>query len=221
MLMNIELSSIEMDTSIQCRASIDMGVVNEYADRMTEGDKFPPVVLFGSKSKCWIADGWHRIMAAQALSFIDIEADLRTGGRAEALKHALGSNAIHGKQRSNADKRRCVEIALREFSGLTNEVIAEMCAVSPMTIARVDSTSNIVRPEKRIGRDGKQYPATRSKPEPVEVEPERERPVLGPPCVGMQFARIAVMNLEEIRSNDAERQQAFEHVKGWIESHEN
>jgi hypothetical protein len=51
---------------------------------------------------------------------------------------------------------------------------------------------------------------------PKNQNPERE---VGLPCVGMQFARIAVMRLKEIRPNDMERQQAFDHVKGWI--HEN
>lgn len=37
----VELSSIEWDLSIQCRASIDVGVVNDYAERMAAGDTFP------------------------------------------------------------------------------------------------------------------------------------------------------------------------------------
>ena len=40
-----------------------------------------------------------------------------------------------------------------------------------------------------------------------------------PPCIGMQFARIAVMKLCEIREDDLERTQAFNYVKGWIEEH--
>jgi hypothetical protein len=63
--LRLSLTSIELDTSIQCRAAIDTGVVNDYAEAMTSGDKFPPVVLFGTKEKCWIGDGWHRVMAAR------------------------------------------------------------------------------------------------------------------------------------------------------------
>ena len=79
--MRLKLSCIEMDTSIQCRASIDTATVSEYAERMTEGDAFPPVVVYGTAQKCWIADGWHRIMAANQIGLLDIEATVTPGGR--------------------------------------------------------------------------------------------------------------------------------------------
>ena len=78
----------------------------------------------------------------------------------------------HGQRRSNADKRRCVEIALREFGGLTNEAIAKMCAVAASTVADVSASSRIPRPEKRTGSDGKQYPATRRASRPTTPEEE-------------------------------------------------
>lgn len=40
---------------------------------------------------------------------------------------------------------------------------------------------------------------------------------LRPPAIGMQFARIAVMKLEEITEDDTERQQAFDYVRRWID----
>ena len=89
---------------------------------------------------------------------------------------ALGSNALHGHRRTNADKRRCVEIALREFPGLSSRAIAQTCGVSIDTVCRI-------RPEQvsesdtstRTGQDGKQYPAfrvPRAAPDlPRNVEP--------------------------------------------------
>jgi ParB-like chromosome segregation protein Spo0J len=44
-------------------------------------------------------------------------------------------------------------------------------------------------------------------------------PRLGPPRDGMQFARIAIMKLEEIRDNDTERAQAFVTVREWLDDH--
>ncbi|MDO9542936.1 MAG: hypothetical protein Q7J98_11535, partial [Kiritimatiellia bacterium] len=160
--MNIKIASIEQDISIQCRAAIDTGVVNEYAQRMTENDKFPPVDLYGSEEQCWIGDGWHRVMAAKQIGTVDIPATLHAGGRSEALKHALGANALHGHRRSNADKRRTVEIALREFPKLSNVQIGKLCGVDDKTVAahRTGRVGNS-EPEKRTGADGKEYPATR------------------------------------------------------------
>jgi hypothetical protein len=80
----------------------------------------------------------------------------------------------------------------------------------------------------RTTKDGREYPASRPKQEDRKSEKEEEneetekteRRKLGPPCDGMQFARLAVLQLEQIREDDAEREQAFQHVKGWIEHNE-
>lgn len=43
---------------------------------------------------------------------------------------------------------------------------------------------------------------------------------VGPPNLGMQFARLAVMQLEQIKHNDCERKQALQFVKDWVATHE-
>ncbi len=198
---------------------IDTRTVDDYAERMAEGDIFPPVVVFGTKEKCWIGDGWHRIMAATQIGAVDIEAELKAGNRTEALKCALSANATNALQRSNADKHRCVEIALKEFPNLSSRAIAELCGVSVDFVSRIrplSSDDNATHTTK----DGRQYPATRKPREPKEPaykreekeqEPETKRalPKLGPPRDGMGFARNAIHYLEQIRKDDAEREKAF------------
>ena len=177
--MRLKLSCIEMDTSIQCRASIDTATVSEYAERMTEGDAFPPVVVYGTAQKCWIADGWHRIMAANQIGLLDIEATVIPGGRIDALKAALSANAAHGIRRRNVDKQRAVEIALREFPKLSSRMIAEMCGVSTDMV--IDHRPQLSESDssKRMGADGKERPATRRTSvtfAPPEPEDEAEEP---------------------------------------------
>ena len=46
------------------------------------------------------------------------------------------------------------------------------------------------------------------------------KPTLAPPCSGMMFARMAVMQLERISEDDSERAQAFEFVKEWVRKNE-
>jgi len=224
--MVIDLDAILLDTSIQCRAAIDTAVVNEYAERMEAGDTFPPIDVYGSKTKCWIGDGWHRGLAALQRGAESIEARLHPGGRVDALKHALGANALHGHRRSNADKRRCVEIALREFPKLSSRAVAKMCGVHHTFVEslRPQVATVATSPEERTGQDGKRYPARRravpEPQEPEEAEPVIERPrVLGPPANGMQFARMALMDLEQIREDDVERDAARECVRAWISDH--
>ena len=172
--MRLKLSSIEMDTSIQCRASIDTATVSEYAERMTEGDAFPPVVVYGTAQKCWIADGWHRIMAANQIGLLDIEATVIPGGRIDALKAALSANSAHGIRRTNQDKRRAVEIALREFGKLSTAALSDLCGVSRPFVESLRPKDATVA-SLRTGADGKQYPATRRTSVTFAVpEPEEE-----------------------------------------------
>jgi hypothetical protein len=164
----VNITAIELDASIQCRAVIDTGTVAEYAERMEAGDAFPPVVLFGTVKRCWIGDGWHRVMAARQLGLKEIESDLREGDRRDALKYALGANAANGLRRTNADKRRCVEIALAEFGNLSSRAIAGLCGVSDPFVLKIKPTEVLTVSTSTVtGTDGKQYPAARK---PAEVK---------------------------------------------------
>lgn len=181
---NVPLSAILMDAGIQCRAAINTETVTGYAERMAARDEFPPVDLFGTDGRYWIGDGWHRIMAATHVGADSIRATVHDGGRHDALKHALGANAKHGHRRSNADKRRCVEIALSEFPTLSSRAIAELCGVhhdlvtSARQLAESATSPKTDAPDAPpavTGADGKQYPAKKKpKDEPppeAQVEP--------------------------------------------------
>jgi hypothetical protein len=101
-------------------------------------------------------------LAAKQMGAIDIDANWHAGGRVEALRHALGANAVHGQRRTNADKRRCVELAIREFPDLSSRALAELCGVG-------DQLVRTVKPDMQVrdsrtsptvtGSDGKKYPA--------------------------------------------------------------
>lgn len=158
--MNVALKNIERDTTIQCRAQICMETVNRYAEDMTEGATFPSVILFGTEDRCWIGDGWHRVMAAEQIGAWDIPAELKPGGRADALKYALKANSSHGQPRTNADKRRCVEIALKEFSNLSSRAIAEICGVSHVFVESI-RPSDVETVSTRTDSIGRQQPAKR------------------------------------------------------------
>jgi len=223
--LDVKLDNIVLDTTIQCRAQIDIATVNDYAERMSEGDVFPPLLLYGTPKKCWIGDGWHRVMAVKQLGFLEVDADVKPGGRVDALRCALSANAVHGQRRSNKDKRRCVEIALKEFPKLSSSMIAEMCGVSHTYVdGHRPNNLQSLQVEKRIGKDGKERPATR-RTEPKETEDHETiledkvpMPKSGPPSNGMYYAELAVMRLEEISKDDLERTKAFNYVKGWIEN---
>jgi hypothetical protein len=236
----IALESIELDTSIQCRSHIDVELVNEYAIRMTEGDVFPPIVLFGKPDRYWIGDGWHRVMAARERKSRTISAEVHRGGRTDALKHALGANALHGYRRTNADKRRCIEIAVREFPRLSARALAKMCGVSNSTVRQVMPNENCTiravdgkpdRPTRLIGLDGKERPAHAGQAKPEEpsaggtkggedLPPDLATRKLSPDSMGLQFADMAILDLEQIPPGDLQRREALRKVRRWIDEHE-
>jgi hypothetical protein len=132
----LNISQITADPAVQPRAGMDMATVLEYAGEMQAGTQFPPVVVFFDGQSHWLADGFHRLEAARQSRFTIISADVREGGRREAVLYSVGANATHGLRRSNADKRRAVETLLRddEWRGWSDHEIARQCAVSAMFV---------------------------------------------------------------------------------------
>ena len=165
----LSLSEIDIHGGTQSRAATNDEAVGSYADEMEAGTVFPPVAVYFDGAKHWLADGFHRYLAAKRTGREMIAADVREGSRTDALRHALGANAANGLFRSNADKRNAVEIALEEWPDLANPVIAELCKVSTDLVRRcrteMEKAMRIDKPSKVTGRDGKQYPAA------VEREP--------------------------------------------------
>lgn len=133
----VRLSAIRLDQSTQSRIGINAATVDEYAEAMRDGAAFPPVDLYGTKSACWIGDGWHRIEAARANGRKQIEAVLHRGGRKDAIRHACKANASHGLRRTIADKRHAVRLALEEFPDETDRALADLCQVSHTFVAKV------------------------------------------------------------------------------------
>lgn len=109
-------------------------------------------------------------MAAEQIDARDIPAEVRAGGRVDALKHALGANAIHGQRRTNADKRRCVELAVKEFASLSSRAIAELCGVSDPFVLQIRQVLTVST--SITGSDGKKYPAKRKSRLPTTPEEE-------------------------------------------------
>jgi hypothetical protein len=106
---------------------------------MPQGAAFPPIVVFGEAAgDYWLADGYHRWHATEIAGLQTIAADVRAGGRREAILHSVGANAEHGWWRSNEDKRKAVLTLLNdpEWSGWSDSEIGRRCGVSHMTVAR-------------------------------------------------------------------------------------
>ncbi len=159
----LSLDLIDVYGGTQARVKTSDEAIESYAEEMANGAIFPPISVYYDGATYWLADGFHRYLAAKRLQQPSILAEVQPGGRSDALKHALGANVTNGVYRNNADKRNAVEIALEEWPDRANPVIAEICKVSSELVrtrrSELTKSGKIAKTERVTGRDGKEYPA--------------------------------------------------------------
>ena len=172
----LSLDSMDIYSGTQTRVKTNEDAIESYAEEMTNGAVFPPISVYFDGATYWLADGFHRYLAAKRNQSLTIRAEVQPGGRSDALRHALGANATNGVYRNNSDKRNAVEIALEEWPDRANPVIAEICKVSSELVRtrRVElvQSGRIEKAGKVIGRDGREY-ASEIEKEPRGKQEER------------------------------------------------
>jgi hypothetical protein len=160
---DLSLDVINVYGGTQARLKTNDDAIESYADEMAQGAVFPPIVVYFDGTTYWLADGFHRYLAAKRIERPVVAADVQPGGRSDALRHALGANATNGVYRNNADKRNAVEIALEEWPDRANPYLAELCKVSVDLVRRTRQaliqSGRLEKSETVTGRDGKEYPA--------------------------------------------------------------
>jgi hypothetical protein len=129
----------------------------------------------------------------------------------------------------NLEKKEATGFKDRDVSGDQNEhrqktadKIAAQHHVSPATVKRAekfaDAVDKLSPEEKAEVLAGK---SDKTKQEIIGGESQSKNlPKLGPPSFGMQFAELAIRDLEKIRDDDIERDQAFDRVRGWLNEHQ-
>jgi len=139
---SVVLSSIRLDGDTQVRTSLDQQVVDQYAEHMLDGDKFPPVIVFHDGSDYWLADGFHRYFATKANAQESIEAEIKNGTLQDAQLYAYGANSRRGLSMSDDDSRNIITKMLKNpvWGRWTNAEIARHVGVSKMTVGRVKNS---------------------------------------------------------------------------------
>mgnify|MGYP000986723918 CR=1 FL=1 len=128
--------------------------------------------------------GFHRIEALKRLGRKRVEVEVKNGDVADALVDAAGSNSGHGLKRTNADKRRCVDMVLEAHPDWSSRRVAEEAGVSDEFVRQyreeVEKKADGQVPtvgtceNKVTGKDGKKQSRRKKKdkdaasPEPVK-----------------------------------------------------
>jgi transposase-like protein len=176
-MMRLPISIIRLDGGTQPRATINSGVVADYMAAMAGGAEFPPVVVFHDGSNHWLADGFHRIKAAEKAGRDEIACEVHQGTQQDAQWYSFSANKTNGLRRTNQDKQRAVKAALQHPSGagLSDGQIAQHVGVSDQMVRnyrrRMESTPKVLESTRRKGCDGRTINVAR-----IGKAPEATRP---------------------------------------------
>jgi hypothetical protein len=150
---------------MQMRAARDPALVAEY--RAAYEAKGPAALgrlkaVKDPEGWYWTWDGNHRYEAGCEAQVRALPGDVRDGTAEDAAWLATSANKEHGLKRTNEDKRKAVEAALKMRPEMSNVAIADHCGVSDTTVAdargRLESSSVIPEMRERIvERGGKTY----------------------------------------------------------------
>lgn len=135
----LAIDLIRLDGDTQARLAVSEDAVEDYAEVVAASTiwKFPRVVVFHDGSDYWLADGFHRVLAAQRCSRGSIPCEIHKGTARDALLFAMTANDTNGLRMSAADKRRCVEILLDSGDYKTQREMASVAGVSERTVRRI------------------------------------------------------------------------------------
>ena len=158
----LALSKLRRDGGTQPRAGIYTDTVDEYAEALTNGDVFPPVVAFYDGTAYWLTDGFHRVLGAEKAGWAEIETDIRQGTRRDAILFSVGTNASHGLPRTRQDKRRAVETLLLddEWAKWSDREIGRRTSTHGTFVAKIRTEVSAVNSryeERTCVRNGTEY----------------------------------------------------------------
>jgi hypothetical protein len=172
--MNLGLEKIRIDCGTQARAQINQDVVTDYTEALKNGAQFPDITVYFDGVSYYLADGFHRYLAAKAAGSPNISTTIINGTLRDAVLFSVGANFDHGLHRTNADKRKAVEMMVQdlEWGDWSDREIAKQCHVSNHLVAQVRKELGMVKDEVKFERAGKTHVAQKKDPkqEPAEEE---------------------------------------------------
>jgi hypothetical protein len=181
----ISLADIRLDAGTQIRAGVTEDVVSEYCERMLAGDVFPDVDVFFDGTAYYLADGFHRVLAAGRAKLSVIQCTVHPGSLAEALWFAIGANRKHGLLRSATDKHHAIELALTKFPEKTQEQVAQHVGCDRSYVSKVGNQlvniHKLTLPAVRKGKDGRSRPTKYKARKQAKAEE-------APPAIPVQLA---------------------------------
>ncbi|WP_296578242.1 ParB N-terminal domain-containing protein [Phreatobacter sp.] len=101
----IELETIVVNDRWQVRGALDSATVKRYADAMSAGAQFPPIVLASLNGALILVSGFHRYHAAKLARQTALMAEVHQAKPERLLWRAAAENLAHGLPMKAKDHR--------------------------------------------------------------------------------------------------------------------
>jgi DNA-binding MarR family transcriptional regulator len=163
----IPIAQVRTDGGTQPRAGLDQDTLEEYTALVKRKYKnFPPIEVVYDGNEYWLWDGFHRFEAFKQAKKKDIKANVQQGTITDAQWLSYAANRTNGLRRSNEDKQRAVQAALRHSPERSDQVISDHVGVDRKTIAahrkKLEEAREIPITTERVGADERVYEVPKS-----------------------------------------------------------
>ena len=132
--MKLDLQKIEVDPTVQIRRINHEETIQRYQESF---DKLPPIDVFETPDGILLADGFHRMAAAERLGLSEIEVKVHKGSREEALEHAVIANTKNADPLTPEERDDGIRRLKQLHPERSDRQIAEAMSVSHTTVRRV------------------------------------------------------------------------------------
>lgn len=138
--MQLSLANIVIDDTIDIRESMNEATIQEYMDIL---DRLPPVTVFDTEDGYVLADGFHRATAAERLGLKEIDAEIRTGTRTDALEFAAYANATAALKLTAEERRVGIRRLHRLHPDWNKTKLAQMMGCGERVVQSVLTASQV------------------------------------------------------------------------------
>ena len=179
--MRVNIESLTIDQRLQNRSRMNDEAVQDYAEKMKAGEKFPPVLAVQDGETLWLTEGFHRVEAYGLAGITSIDVETREGTFRTAWLHSRGANRDHGVRMTNECKRHNVAEVLDdpECSTWTSREIAELCGVTHWLVNKMrdEREPKSLEAASKSKATSQESPKKEAKNSPASQTPETTMPV--------------------------------------------
>lgn len=138
----LTIREIKIDPTVQIRRGNREDTVRRYMEAF---EQLPPVTVFKTPEGLLLADGFHRVAAAERLGLRAIEAEIRKGTREDALEFAVVGNIKNADPLNEEERDAGIRRLKQLHDDWSQQKIAKVMSVSQATVSHVLKVAEVGR----------------------------------------------------------------------------